>query len=231
MDNNAIVIAADSRPPRSICQICHHQFSQPQSLRRHVIEVHDRTRHHVCRFCQRSFQRSYALRLHERTHLPQDHHVTQYLHDGTQYLHDGTYQRVKSHFQNELSTCFPDTPCAYCGTLLLPRNISWILMEDDQVYPIEEILQLQPRIRTTAEHSEIAICSKCRVTPQKPITGGPWPQILLELPQHSRMFLSPLTINTNLGRTQGAQATLHPYATYRTVTGKYCPMFHGFFTL
>jgi len=218
MDNNAIAVAA---PSRTICQICHRQFSQPQSLRRHVTEVHDRTRRHICRFCQRSFRRPYALRLHERIHIPQDHHVTP-------YQHDGAYQRVKNLFQNEISTYFPDTPCAHCGTLLLPRNVSWVAMEDNQVYPIEEISQQQPRIRTTAAHSEIAICSKCRVIPQKPITGGPWPTTLLELPQHSRMFLSPLTINTNLGRTQGAQATLHPYTTYRTVTGKHRPIFRNY---
>jgi hypothetical protein len=34
------------------------------------------------------------------------------------------------------------------------------------------------------------------------------------------MFLSPLTLQTNLGRIQGAQASLNPYVTYRTVTGK-----------
>jgi hypothetical protein len=141
------------------------------------------------------------------------------------YQHDRAYQSLKVRFQDELSTHFPDTPCAYCGTLLLPRNVYWILAEDNRIYPIEEILEQPPQIRTIAGSSNVAVCKKCRVTPQEPIAGGPWPLILLDLPQHSRMFLSPLTINTNLGRTQGAQAYLNPYTTYRTVTGEHLPPF------
>jgi hypothetical protein len=219
MDHNVTAIAT---PPdfgrgsssQLICQTCHRQFARMWLLRRHITEAHGQIRPHICRFCQRSFQRQCDLRLHERTHPPQDHHPMM------SYLHDTAYQRVKTRFQNELSTHFPDTPCAHCGTLLLPRNVSWIPIEDGRIYPIEEILQHQPRFRTIAAQREVAVCGKCRIIPQQPIDGGPWPMILLELPQHSRMFLSPLTINTNLGRTQGAQAYLNPYTTYRTVTGK-----------
>ena|SRR2546421_233014 len=236
MNDNTVVLTVpphfhhNTTSPQSVCQTCHRQFTRVRNLRRHITTVHDRSQSHVCRICHRSFQRPSDLRSHERIHLlrltadaSQDHRPM------IAYQRDRAYQRVKVRFQNEFSTHFPDTPCAYCGTLLLPRNISWISAEDDRVYPIEEILQRSPQIRIIAEHSEVAVCKKCRFSPQEPIAGGPWPMMLLELPQHSRMFLSPLTINTNLGRTQGAQVHLNPYTTYRTVTGERFLIFHSLF--
>ena|SRR2546421_10158347 len=223
LEHDTIVVATSfhsnhSPPPSplSSCRICHRQFARAQDLQRHIATIHNRTRPHVCQVCQQRFQRPYALRSHEQMHRPpQDHHSM------TAYQRDRAYQRVKDRFHYELAMHFPDTPCAYCGTLLLPRNVFWISKEIDRIYPIEEILQRQPRIQTIDADSEVAVCNTCRATPQDPITGGPWPMTLLKLPQYSRMFLSPLTLNTNLGRTQGAQVHLNPYNTYRTVTGEH----------
>ena len=45
--------------------------------------------------------------------------------------------------------------------------------------------------------------------------------MLLNLPQHSRKFLSPLTLQTNLGHTQSHHEHINPFSTYRTLTGKF----------
>ena len=49
---------------------------------------------------------------------------------------------------------------------------------------------------------------------------SPWPDCLLELPHQSQKFLSPLSLQTNLGRTQSYSSSNNPYSTYRTLTGQ-----------
>jgi hypothetical protein len=133
---------------------------------------------------------------------------------------NSAFMRLYARFREKYDFQFPDTPCAYCSQLLLPRNIIWERLKPGYEYPISEKLQLSPTMQIKNGHECIAICKGCKTIPGRIINPGPWPQCLLDLPHRSRMFLSPLTLQTNLGRTQSSRQVHNPYSTYRTITGQ-----------
>ncbi len=49
---------------------------------------------------------------------------------------------------------------------------------------------------------------------------SPWPDYLLELLYRSQKFLSPLSLQTNLGHTQSYSSSNNPYSTYYTLIGQ-----------
>jgi hypothetical protein len=233
--------------PVHLYQICHRSFARSRDIRKHIAAVHKRTRPYVCRICGRAFQRRYKIRLHiglhplpkgqfDRSNLfkrrtartpslipganPIIQHPTSNLPAATAYQRDRTFQQLKNRFLTDLASQFPNTPYAYCGTLHLTRNVCWEPVKGEIAYPIQQTLDKPPHIQIFNGNSKVAVCKKCLSTPKPPITGEPWPSLLTGLPQHTRIFLSPLTLQTNLGRTQGAQTSLNPYVTYRTVTDK-----------
>ncbi len=130
------------------------------------------------------------------------------------------FMRLYTRFRNKYDLQFPDTPCAYCSQLLLPRNIVWERFKPEYEYPLSLELQILPNIHTKNGRDYVAICKTCKAIPGHINNPGPWPKCLLDLPHRSRMFLSPLTLHTNLGRTQSHQPWNNPYSTYRTITGK-----------
>ena len=133
---------------------------------------------------------------------------------------DKAFIRLYTRFRNKYDLQFPDTPCAYCSQLLLPRNIIWKELDPDFEYPLLAKLQILPKIYTKNGQDYVAICKACKTEPGLLINPGPWPKCLIDLPHRSRMFLSPLTLQTSLGRTQSHQPWNNPYSTYRTLTGR-----------
>lgn len=133
---------------------------------------------------------------------------------------DRHFLRVYRLFRKKYDLKFPDTPCAHCGQLLLSRQITWIHFDCQEVYGLTEVLGFPVRQRTRRDERQVAICKACKKQQGSPINCGPWPECLLALPQRSRVFLSPLALQTSLGRTQSHQAIHNPYSTYRTLTGQ-----------
>jgi hypothetical protein len=133
---------------------------------------------------------------------------------------DRHFLRLYRQFRKKYDFQFPDTPCAHCGQLLLPRHIEWICFEAQEYYNLTEVLHLPVCQRTRGDRHQVAVCKLCRTKPGAPVNAGPWPSCLLTLPQRSRVFLSPLTLQTSLGRTHSHQAVHNQYTTYRTVTGR-----------
>ena len=62
----------------------------------------------------------------------------------------------------------------------------------------------------------VAIYGICSRQPRNPPNAEPWPDVLLKLPQRSQKFLSLLTLQTNLGRTQNRYGRINPFSTYKT---------------
>jgi len=127
---------------------------------------------------------------------------------------DGHFLNLYKRWRNKYDLQFPDTPCAYCGMLLLPRNIIWVEFGPGVIYGLTDNLQLLVTQRIKRGVKQVAICKTCKIEPLPPTNTGPWPEVLLSLPYRSRMFLSPLTLQTSLGRTHSHQAVHNPYSTY-----------------
>jgi hypothetical protein len=133
---------------------------------------------------------------------------------------DRQFLRLYRQFRKKYNFQFPDTPCAYCSQLLLPRYIEWICFEAQEYYNLTEVLHLPVYQRTRRDRHQVAVYKLCRMEPGVPVNAGPWPSCLLTLPQRSRVFLLPLTLQTSLGRTYSYQAVHNLYTIYRTVTGR-----------
>jgi hypothetical protein len=136
--------------------------------------------------------------------------------DGDTMLYERTLQR----FEQQYDRSFPSVPCAHCGVLLLPRSCQWQPFNELETYALTSVLDIQPH--TVYKHGvrKVTVCSECKASPKLPIDAGPWPELLLHLPQRSRVYLSPLTLQTSLGRTTRPHGrNMSHWANYRTVTG------------
>jgi len=121
--------------------------------------------------------------------------------------------RKLNSFKDKWNKMFPDKPCAECGTLLLPRNRKLKAFDDGHVYGLTRAFGLR------VNGDSVIHCETCFGNPQPPVDVGPLPRCLLDLPQRSRMFLSPFSLSTSLGRTEGYNTSATPF-TYRTLTGR-----------
>ena len=74
-------------------------------------------------------------------------------------------------------TQFPYAPCCYCGRMLYPYQILWILKENNTAFP----LQISYPDATLTYHphdsNKVAICASCK----KPLSRQPFP-ILAPIP-------------------------------------------------
>jgi hypothetical protein len=55
---------------------------------------------------------------------------------------DPAFKRVYKCFREGYDYNFPDTPCAECGLLLLPRDVAWVIFDPDHEYGISEVLSV-----------------------------------------------------------------------------------------
>ena len=131
------------------------------------------------------------------------------------------FRRKLDDFEKTYDFYFPSVPCAHCGSLLLPRLVCWREFDDSCEYGICKVLEMLPHICTKNNILQVAVCHQCDRSPRQPPHAGPWPDILLSVPQRSRMFLSPLTLQMSLGCTHGYRSIRNPYSTYRTLTGRF----------
>lgn len=137
---------------------------------------------------------------------------------------NGSFRRLMNKFEEEYFTSMPEYACAYCGVLSPLRKTVWVDLDRTVDYGLESRLGL-PLCRN--EDGKIAICGICRRRKRKAPDVGPWPRAILEVPQRSRMYLSFVRLNCNLGRTQSHSGTdwHNPYSTYRTLSGKNLPTY------
>jgi hypothetical protein len=173
-------------------------------------------------FVQQSNQHSHlypALRSTnlEINELDQDSNIFTH---GNIFIPDSAFQRLMNKFRSTYDKYFPDTPCAFCRILMLPCQVMWMKKSDSISYRVQNIFgyPLANRMKRTLQ--QVAVCTHCKSSPRSSPSAGPWPDLLTSLSQCSRMFLSPVPLQTSLGRTQSHSHTLNPYSTYRTVTGK-----------
>ena len=91
------------------------------------------------------------------------------------------------------------------------------MIQEEYRFELHTRLHLDPH---RDSKSRIAICRECNREPRGAIDAGPWPPSLLNIPQRSRMYLSPLKLNCNLGRTQSHSGTDYHnrWSTYRTLS-------------
>ena len=133
-----------------------------------------------------------------------------------------SFAKVMRTFEDMHFKSFPEYPCSFCGRLSPLRKTVWIdfyqSVFDDGGYGLASRLGFQ---LCRNGDGKIATCSTCKTRKRDAPEIGPWPQEVLDVPQHSRMFLSFVKLNCNLGRTQSHSATQahNRYSTYRTLSG------------
>ena len=133
-----------------------------------------------------------------------------------------SFAKVMCTFENTHFKSFPEYSCSFCGVLSPLQKSIWIDFDqsvfDDGGYGLASHLGFQ--LCRNAD-GKIATCSTCKSRKRDTPDVGPWPQEVLDVPQHSRMFLSFVKLNCNLGRTQSHSATQvhNRYSTYRTLSG------------
>jgi hypothetical protein len=132
------------------------------------------------------------------------------------------FRRLLNCFEQNYFLIFPNIPCAYCGLNSSYRTTHWLPVQ--QAATEEHRFELRSRLHLglhVDRRGRVAICRECHREPRGAINAGPWPSLLLNIPQRSRMYLSPLKLNCNLGRTQSHSGTQYhnPWSTYRTLSG------------
>ena len=127
-------------------------------------------------------------------------------------------------FNTKYSVSFPDISCAYCGVLSLGRTICWIeACKVAQEWPHFRLMHMLNLAIHQDAKGRVAICSLCKKKRREAPLAGPWPEVLLQIPQRSKMFLSPVKLNCNVGRMQShASGSYHnPYSTYHMLSGEH----------
>ena len=136
---------------------------------------------------------------------------------------DPKFLKTLKKFAHIYDKSFPWTLCGHCTILLLDRHITWSEKKENIEYGLLSILNIPLTewvLRKKGIDTKcIAICDICSQWPRNPPNAGPWPDVLLKLPQCSRKFLSPLTLQTNLGHTQNRHRHINSFSTYKTLTG------------
>lgn len=125
-------------------------------------------------------------------------------------------------FEEKYFRSFPEYPCSYCGVLSPLRKTLWTEFDQNDFnngcYGLTTRLGF--RLCRNAEQ-KIAMCSICKVHRRDASDVGSWSRALLDVAPCSRMFLSFVKLNCNLGRTQSHSGTdwHNKYSTYRTLSG------------
>ncbi|KID83911.1 DNA helicase PIF1, ATP-dependent [Metarhizium guizhouense ARSEF 977] len=125
------------------------------------------------------------------------------------------FRGMRKRFKDRWNKEFPDTPCAECATLLLPRNRKRRAFQHNHEYGITSVFNVPV---TDDEPGGVILCEDCCKEPQAPIDCGQVPQCIASLPRRSTLFISPFKLDTNLGRTSGYNLHTTPYV-YRTLSG------------
>lgn len=135
------------------------------------------------------------------------------------------FQKALKKFRLSQSQAFHNIPCSHCGILQFPRETHWIDLDEEEIYALKSNLQIDLRVKQSENCiDQIPVCNNCSKNPVTMPEIGPWPKELIILPQRNRTYLSPLALQTNLGRTQGAGSSWNSYMTYCTVTGTLNPI-------
>ena len=219
-----------SEAVRHICSICSRSYLSIDSLRRHTRRKHleltqPRTSiRHICSICDRSYPTMQSLRRHTRRQHAMSLARSALM--GGSPLQEPAFLRLYGRFIDTYNAEFPSTPCSSCGILMFPKKAFWVDYDQAVEYGLFSILglPLTRRIGRT-ESAQISVCYRCKTKPRPPILAGPWPTILIEMPQSCRPYLSPLRLSSNLGKVHGTVDNPNSYLTYRSMTGQHVPTF------
>lgn len=129
---------------------------------------------------------------------------------------DVRFRGMRKRFKDRWNKEFPNTPCAECATLLLPRKHKERAFQDNHEYGITRVFNVPVTDEPGA--GGVILCEDCCKEPQAPIDCGQIPQCIASLPRRSTLFISPFKLDTNLGRTSGYNLHTTPYV-YRTLSG------------
>jgi hypothetical protein len=100
------------------------------------------------------------------------------------------FRGMRKRFKDRWNKEFPDTPCAECATLLLPRNRKQRAFQDNHEYGITRVFG----VLVAGESGGVILCDNCCNEPQAPIDCGQVPQCIASLPRRSTLFISPFRI-------------------------------------
>jgi hypothetical protein len=206
------------------CTQCSETFQRVQDLCRHMNSLHNPDQPHYCHQCRRSFGRADHLKRHIPTHdsievfelslealgiLSATEEESKAAPEPEVWLTpsyqcDAGFQALAKRFVEDFNLHFPDVPCPHCGVLCLKRDIKWKESHPDINFEARDRFDLTCVTRSHSETDQIAVCRWCFKRPRPALPQQHWPDVLMNTPPRSRIFLSPLQLNSNLGRTHSA---------------------------
>jgi hypothetical protein len=112
---------------------------------------------------------------------------------------------------------FPCLACVFCGRLLYPEKAKWTPYDASTLYPINHAYpNYQPQLHSQLP-PRVPCCPLC-VSPSARLAFpqlADIPQVIHNVPYHKRKYLSPIFLQSSLGRTVGG----NPYTNYRHIVG------------
>jgi hypothetical protein len=216
---------------RHVCSICGRSYLSMDSLRRHTRRKHTelprpRTSvRHMCSICDRPYLTIQSLRRHTRRQHAMS--LDRSALTGGSPLQEPAFQRLYRRFIDTYNAEFPSTPCSSCGILMFPKKAFWVDYDQAREYGLFSTLRVPLTRRISgAGRAQISACYRCKTKPRPPILAGPWPSILVDMPQSCRPYLSPLRLSSNLGKVYGPVDNPNSYLTYRSMTGQHFSTFY-----
>ena len=141
-------------------------------------------------------------------------------------LQDLAFLRLYRRFIDTYNAEFPSTPCSSYSILMFPKKAYWADYDEAVEYGLASILGVPLTRRISrAGSTKVAVCYRCKTRPRPLILAGPWPTILIEMPQSCRPYISPLHLASNLGKVHGTFDNPNSYLTYRSMTGQHSSTF------
>src|SRR5262249_36093251 len=134
----------------------------------------------------------------------------------------------------EMFLQFPCLPCAYCSALTVPKKAKWVQYSQDVIYPLTQTFpDIQPVHHPDPTKTTVAVCNNCwkSSTRRRPPNIGNIPPEIRAVPPLARQYLSPISLNCSLGRTNADGENAHQqqtsgqpvnnFTTYRFLTGTF----------
>lgn len=159
------------------------------------------------------------------TSLPIDNAHLTTVHTGQQCWHPSpALIKTITRLHNEHFYQFPCIPCVQCGRLLYPERVSWVKRNPMTTY---QLTVKYPSIHIPVHPNDtekdpvnqrIAHCSLCKTNTNKRLEFpdlSPIPPEIVAVPYHKRKLLSPIYLQSSLGRSVGS----NPFVEYRSIVG------------
>ena len=138
------------------------------------------------------------------------------------WIPNETFWHIYNKFQSTILKKYPDTPCVYCNRLLYKDKVTWITYDSSQVYPIEQVNQIDVVTLYSISRQQIIKIPSCS-SYAKSQSRFQFPRLakipneIEAVPLHQRKFLSPVYLHCSLRRNSDSNSYSEYHSIVRTM--------------